>query len=280
MSEYNGSSGQDELTDCGVFVATVMRMSGADPDYARRGTSVQMDYLRSSGKYDLFDNLNNEGQLQPGDIFIIDGHTYLYTGNYEGSDGRTYNAASASLARPRAGGDATCTSPTTAATTRWPGSSRSGSARLMDENRRLFMLSGTVVVIALVVLGGYLVFRGDPEHTLTVKSIPNDLTLTLDGQQVAANGEIKVKEGKHTLTGERPGFQSYTQTVQVTERPQYKMFLFSNSAEGRAWEKNAPGGAARGRGRGRPPLRRAQRPARGEVPDPRRSCRTSAPASR
>ena len=96
MREYNGSSGQDELTDCGVFVATVMRMSGADPEYARRGTSVQMDYLRSSGKYDLFDNLNNEGQLQPGDIFIIDGHTYLYTGNYEGSDGRTYNAASAS----------------------------------------------------------------------------------------------------------------------------------------------------------------------------------------
>ncbi len=96
VSEHNGSSGQDELTDCGVFVATVMRMSGADPEYAPRGTSAQMDYLRSSGKYDLLDNLNNEGQLQPGDIFIIDGHTYLYTGNYEGSDGRTYNAASAS----------------------------------------------------------------------------------------------------------------------------------------------------------------------------------------
>ncbi len=96
VREHNGSSGEDELTDCGVFVATVMRMSGADPEYAVRGTSVQMDYLRSSGKYDLFDNLNNESQLRPGDIFIIDGHTYLYTGNYEGSDGRTYNAASAS----------------------------------------------------------------------------------------------------------------------------------------------------------------------------------------
>ncbi len=110
----------------------------------------------------------------------------------------------------------------------------------MDENRRLFMLSGTVVVVALVVLGGYLVFRGNPEHTLTVKSIPNDLTLTLDGRQVPANGEIKVKEGKHTLTGERNGFQSYTQTVQVTEDSKYKMFLFSNSAEGRAWEKSHP----------------------------------------
>jgi hypothetical protein len=111
----------------------------------------------------------------------------------------------------------------------------------MDENRRLFVLSGTVVVIALIVLGGILLFRGNPEHTLTVKSIPNDLTLTVDGKQVPANGEIKLKEGKHTLTGERRGFQSYTQTVEITEDSQYKMYLFSNSAEGRAWEKQHPG---------------------------------------
>lgn len=110
----------------------------------------------------------------------------------------------------------------------------------MDENRRLFLLSGTVIVVALIVLGGYLAFRGNPEHTLTVKSIPNDLTLTLDGKQIPANGEIKVKEGEHTLTGERRGFQSYTQTVQVQQDSSYKMFLFSNSAEGRAWEKSHP----------------------------------------
>ncbi|MGW1341722.1 PEGA domain-containing protein [Kribbella sp. NPDC002412] len=111
----------------------------------------------------------------------------------------------------------------------------------MDENRRLFVLSGTVVVIALIVLGGILLFRGNPEHTLTVKSIPNDLTLTVDGKQVPANGEIKLKEGKHTLTGERRGFQSYTQTIEISEDSQYKMYLFSNSAEGRAWEKQHPG---------------------------------------
>lgn len=110
----------------------------------------------------------------------------------------------------------------------------------MDENRRLFLLSGTVIVVALIVLGGYLAFRGNPEHTLTVKSIPNDLTLTLDGKQIPANGEIKVKEGEHTLTGERRGFQSYTQTVQVKQDSSYKMFLFSNSAEGRAWEQSHP----------------------------------------
>ncbi|GAA1591712.1 phage tail tip lysozyme [Kribbella karoonensis] len=95
--KYNGSTGEDELTDCGVFVATVMVMSGADPDYARRGTSIQIPYVRNSPKYEVFDNLTNEGQLKPGDIFLIDGHTYLYTGPYKGGDGKTYNAASASL---------------------------------------------------------------------------------------------------------------------------------------------------------------------------------------
>jgi hypothetical protein len=97
VKKYNGSSGDDELTDCGVFVATVMVMSGVDKDYPRRGTDVQLPYLRNSGKYEIYDNLKDESQLQKGDIFIIDGHTYLYTGNYKGGDGKTYNAASASL---------------------------------------------------------------------------------------------------------------------------------------------------------------------------------------
>jgi hypothetical protein len=110
----------------------------------------------------------------------------------------------------------------------------------MEDNRRLFMLSGTVIVVALVVLGGYLLFRGNPEHTLTVKSIPNDLTLTIDGKPVPANGEIKVKEGRHTITGERRGFQTYSETVEISQDSSYKMFLFSNSAEGRAWEKEHP----------------------------------------
>jgi hypothetical protein len=95
--KYNGSTGYDELTDCGVFVATVMVMSGVDKDYARRGTSIQREYVRNSPKYQVFENLTNEGQLKPGDIFVHNGHTFIYTGNYKGGDGKTYNAASASL---------------------------------------------------------------------------------------------------------------------------------------------------------------------------------------
>ncbi|ADB35864.1 Peptidase M23 [Kribbella flavida DSM 17836] len=91
MPKWNGSTGTDEFSDCGVFVATVMRMSGADPDYPVRGTMIQEPYLRSSGKYDVFDNIT-EDELQPGDILIGPGHTYLYVGEFNG-----YNSASASL---------------------------------------------------------------------------------------------------------------------------------------------------------------------------------------
>lgn len=101
---------------------------------------------------------------------------------------------------------------------------------------KLWMVLG---VIALLI-GGFLVFRGDAEHTLTIKSVPNDLTLTLDGRQIPANGDVAVKAGRHTLTGERHGFETYTETVEVHADAGYKMYLFANDAEGRAWETSHP----------------------------------------
>jgi len=98
MGQYTNISDNDQnpYTDCGVFVATVMRMSGADPDYPARSTPVQEEYLRTSGKYEVFDDINDLDQLQPGDIMIGPGHTFLYIGPQEGDDGNTYAAASAS----------------------------------------------------------------------------------------------------------------------------------------------------------------------------------------
>ncbi|MGC4937079.1 phage tail tip lysozyme [Kribbella sp. DT2] len=91
LPEYNGSTGTDEYSDCGVFVATVMRMSGADPDYPVRGTDVQKTYLDSSDKWDMHYGWG-EDKLQPGDVLIGPGHTYLYVGEFNG-----YNSAAASL---------------------------------------------------------------------------------------------------------------------------------------------------------------------------------------
>lgn len=80
MPRYNGSTGTYEWTDCGVFVSTVMHMSGADKQFPLRGTSVMLPYVRDSGKYEVDESPTLE-ELEPGDILVKDGHISLYAGN-------------------------------------------------------------------------------------------------------------------------------------------------------------------------------------------------------
>lgn len=102
-----GPQGYTAWTDCGLFVANTMRHSGADPDYQKRGTSLQLPYLRRNGdpndpnrKYDILENKKDTNGLQPGDIFIVSGgsvgHTFIYVGPYKGDDGKNYDSLSAS----------------------------------------------------------------------------------------------------------------------------------------------------------------------------------------
>lgn len=90
-------------TDCGVFVASVMITSGADPDFPKRSTGVQLNYLQNSDKYKFF-KPSSEGELEPGDILITPGHIFLYTG--ERNNTATGRAQGASLyTRPPSGHD-------------------------------------------------------------------------------------------------------------------------------------------------------------------------------
>jgi hypothetical protein len=100
--------------DCGVFVATVMRASGADPNYPAVSTITQAEYVISHpDKYQVIYPATDTSQLQPGDILILNsgttvsssgvisvgnggggaGHTMIYVGPQAGG----YNEASASL---------------------------------------------------------------------------------------------------------------------------------------------------------------------------------------
>ncbi|HEY3560518.1 MAG TPA: S-layer protein [Kribbella sp.] len=112
---------------------------------------------------------------------------------------------------------------------------------MLEENRGLLKFGGVALVIVLVLIGGMLLFRGGSDTKLMVRSIPGDLTLRLDGHEIPANGEVKVKSGKHTLEGSRRGFQSYTQTIDVSGKElNYRMYLYANGAEGREWAQNNP----------------------------------------
>lgn len=90
-AKYNKEAG-DDMTDCGKYVATVMRASGADPDYPSAGTSIQRNYVMNSPKYTII-NTKSPSDLQPGDILVNNGHTMLYIGD----QGNGNVAAEASL---------------------------------------------------------------------------------------------------------------------------------------------------------------------------------------
>ncbi len=85
-------------TDCGRFVATVLRTSGADKDYQPIGTTDQYTYVKSHPeKFKIIDR-PSASDLQPGDILLHPshggyGHTLIYTGDVGGG----YVAANASL---------------------------------------------------------------------------------------------------------------------------------------------------------------------------------------
>jgi lytic transglycosylase, catalytic len=83
-AKYNPEAGGD-MTDCGKYIATVMRASGADPDYPSAGTSIQRNYVMNSPKYTII-NTKSPSDLQPGDILVYSGsgsygHTMIYIGD-------------------------------------------------------------------------------------------------------------------------------------------------------------------------------------------------------
>lgn len=98
ISQYNGGQRKDGA-DCGVFVATVMRASGADPNYPPIGTAVQRDYVRSHPeKYTIIENPSSTADLQPGDVLVVNNgsrhHTLIYVGPQGGA--KNFDQASAS----------------------------------------------------------------------------------------------------------------------------------------------------------------------------------------
>jgi lysophospholipase L1-like esterase len=85
LPKYNPGNDTDAAawaySDCGAFVATVIRASGADPNYAARGTTIQLSYARAHPElYDVV-QFTDTSVAQPGDWFISDAHTFIYVGS-------------------------------------------------------------------------------------------------------------------------------------------------------------------------------------------------------
>lgn len=72
---------------CDAFVATVMRASGADPDFYCCGASGVLKYLieqTAAGKYQEIENTGSSDNLQPGDIRSKSSHVEMYVVDEDG----------------------------------------------------------------------------------------------------------------------------------------------------------------------------------------------------
>jgi|GEM_PF-1589379 len=70
--------------DCGNFVSTVIRMSGADPTYPISGVSNMYNYMSAhSNKYQQIQTTSSTAKVEPGDILteVGNGHIFLYIGD-------------------------------------------------------------------------------------------------------------------------------------------------------------------------------------------------------
>lgn len=78
---YGVFSGDTYYKACDRTVAGAVRWSGTDDDYPLT-TATQFDYLAASPKWELVNTADKmtEKNLQPGDIFILNGHTLMYVG--------------------------------------------------------------------------------------------------------------------------------------------------------------------------------------------------------
>ena len=69
-----------DWTDCGGFVATALIASGVDESYPKVSVAAQLAYVKgNTEKYSINEN-PTMGDLKPGDIMYVSGHTTIYTG--------------------------------------------------------------------------------------------------------------------------------------------------------------------------------------------------------
>lgn len=119
-----------------------------------------------------------------------------------------------------------------------------------ERARRVAALAALLALVLAVVVT--VVVRAGDRARLSVVSVPDDLTLTLDGTVIDPNAETTIRTGQHVLAASRRGFESRfeTFTVEDDQRVRFAFYLVASGPEGRAWYRAHPGQALEAEGAG------------------------------
>ncbi|MBR3256956.1 hypothetical protein IKG02_01550 [Candidatus Saccharibacteria bacterium] len=81
-----GDAELDFAQDCGIFVSTVVRSTGIDPDFPKSYTPDLEHHMSNSSLWTEIENTGSEDNLLPGDIFVVNAGSHGY-GSKEYPDG-------------------------------------------------------------------------------------------------------------------------------------------------------------------------------------------------
>lgn len=113
---------------------------------------------------------------------------------------------------------------------------------MRPEIRKLLIILAAILVPIGVAYFAYQQYINNTRGTIVVESVPTDLTLTLSGKRIAANGKQTITPGKYTLEGKRAGFETTKQEITVKAKQSQNVFMYmaANGAEGDQWLRDHP----------------------------------------
>lgn len=101
---------------------------------------------------------------------------------------------------------------------------------------RIFILTGIVIIITLVVYFLFTSISRRGEAKLNIQTIPSSVKITIDGK--AANKSTYLSSGDHTVIISAPGFETQEDVVKVREDAVLRFYpLTPISEDAKSWAK-------------------------------------------
>lgn len=112
--------------------------------------------------------------------------------------------------------------------------------------QRLIIVLGAIFFGLMVIVALFFAYQQSQMGRLVTASTPKDLTLTLDGKQIAPTGQIFIEPGSHELVATRSAFKEKRIPFDIAkgETKEITVFIFPEGGAGQEWVRQNPNEAS------------------------------------